>query len=70
MDAHTIIDTLTPREKDVLRLVMHGKTNKEIAKELGLSTRTAEHHITQILEKLRLTNRTELAIWAHEHLQE
>jgi DNA-binding NarL/FixJ family response regulator len=60
---------LTIREQDVLRLVMQGKTNKEIAHELHLSIRTVEHHITQILAKLGLKNRVEVALWGRDYFQ-
>lgn len=69
MNNYKIVE-LTQREKDVVMLVMCGKANKEIARELGLSIRTTEHHITQLLKKLGLTNRTEMAIWAYRHFQE
>jgi DNA-binding NarL/FixJ family response regulator len=55
---------LTPRERDIARLIGHGKTNKEIAKELYLSVGTVKNHLTQILQKLDLRDRTQLAIFA------
>lgn len=48
---------LTKREGDVLQLIGHGMTNKEIARELGLSVATVKHHVHNVLEKLCLPRR-------------
>ncbi len=58
---------LTEREREVLRLVARGKSNKEVAHALGLAERTAEFHVSNILGKLQLTSRVEAALWAKEH---
>ena len=55
---------LTGRERQVLRLVAAGKANKDIAAELSISERTARTHVSSILTKLRLTSRTQAALWA------
>jgi len=55
---------LTARELEVLRLVATGKPNKEIAAELEISERTARTHVSRILRKLRLSSRTQAALWA------
>ncbi|THE10824.1 response regulator transcription factor [Bacillus timonensis] len=55
---------LSARELDITRLVGEGKTNKEIADQLYLSIGTVKNHITQILQKLELRDRTQLAIFA------
>jgi DNA-binding NarL/FixJ family response regulator len=55
---------LTSRELDVLRLVAVGKPNKQIAAELSISERTARTHVSRILHKLRLSSRTQAALWA------
>jgi DNA-binding NarL/FixJ family response regulator len=55
---------LTSRELEVLRLVAVGKPNKEIAAELSISERTARTHVSRILRKLRLSSRTQAALWA------
>lgn len=60
----TIENTLTDREMEILRQVALGKTNQEIADELVVSERTVRTHITNILAKLRLSNRTQLALYA------
>lgn len=55
---------LTARELEVLRLVAAGKPNKQIADELSISERTARTHVSRILQKLRLSSRTQAALWA------
>jgi DNA-binding CsgD family transcriptional regulator len=57
---------LTPRELEVLRLVSLGRTNREIARELFLSTRTVEQHVSNSLAKLGCRSRTEATHRAHE----
>ena len=56
--------TLTAREEEILRLVSSGLSNKEVARRVDLQERTVKHHMTQILQKLHLRNRTEAAIMA------
>jgi DNA-binding NarL/FixJ family response regulator len=58
------ISELTSRELDVLRLVAAGQPNKQIAAELAISERTARTHVSRILRKLRLSSRTQAALWA------
>ena len=48
----------------MLQLVAAGKANKDIAAELNISERTARTHVSSILTKLRLTSRTQAALWA------
>ncbi|WP_243290895.1 response regulator transcription factor [Bacillus sp. FJAT-47783] len=55
---------LSPRELSITKCVGEGKTNKEIAVELHLSVGTVKNHVTQILHKLELRDRTQLAIYA------
>jgi len=55
---------LTKRERELVKLVGEGKTNKEIATELYLSIGTVKNHLTQILHKFELRDRTQLAIYA------
>jgi DNA-binding NarL/FixJ family response regulator len=55
---------LTSRELDVLRHVAAGEPNKRIAAELAISERTARTHVSRILRKLRLSSRTQAALWA------
>jgi DNA-binding CsgD family transcriptional regulator/tetratricopeptide (TPR) repeat protein len=56
---------LTPREAEVARLAAAGSSNQEIASSLAISPRTVERHITNVLTKLGLRNRTELATAVH-----
>ena len=58
------LDALTPREREVLRLIARGYTYREAAQELVLSERTIETHVSSVLRKLQLSNRRELAKWA------
>ena len=58
---------LSPREIDVLCLVAAGQSNREIAVDLKISTRTAERHITNIYNKLGISSRAEAIAFAHRH---
>jgi predicted ATPase/DNA-binding CsgD family transcriptional regulator len=58
---------LTRRERDVAVLVARGYSNPRISADLAISRRTVEAHITAILNKLGLSSRTQLAVWAVEH---
>ncbi len=58
---------LTARETDVLRLVAIGATNREIASRLFLSEGTVKNHLSRILTRLGLRDRTQAAIYAHDH---
>ena len=62
-------DPLSEREHEVLRLLAHGYTNQEIAKQLYISVRTAETHRAHIMQKLRLSSRAELVSYALQHGQ-
>jgi len=63
----TVKPLLTDREREVLRLVAHGHTDKEIAGELYVSARTVQNHLASVRAKLGLNRRAELARWATEH---
>ena len=58
------LDRLTPRERQVLRLIARGYAYKEIAHELGISAKTVESHVSAVLRKLQLANRYQLSTWA------
>lgn len=62
--ARAASDPLTPREREVLKLIADGMTNREIADELVLSLSTVQTHRLHIMEKLNLHNRTELVKYA------
>jgi DNA-binding NarL/FixJ family response regulator len=59
---------LTDREEDVLRLVQQGMANKQIARQLGITERTVKAHLTKIFDTLGVSDRTQAALWAAEHL--
>lgn len=61
---HTGLGALTAREREILRLVAEGRSNKEIAAELVISERTARTHVSNMLGKLNLTSRTQAALVA------
>ena len=58
------LDRLTQREREVLRLIARGYTYKEVAKQLFISVKTVETHVSAVLRKLQLSNRHELTRWA------
>jgi DNA-binding NarL/FixJ family response regulator len=57
---------LTPRERQVLRFIARGYAYKEVARELGISIKTVESHVSAVLRKLQLSNRHQLTNWANE----
>jgi DNA-binding NarL/FixJ family response regulator len=60
------LETLTPREREVLQLIARGYRYKEIAARLHLSVKTVEAHVSSVLRKLQLSSRHELTRWAQE----
>lgn len=60
-------EDLTERERQVLRLIAHGLSNKEIGAQLALSPHTIKAHLGNILDKLHLRSRAEAAAWAARH---
>jgi DNA-binding CsgD family transcriptional regulator len=58
---------LTPRQVQVLRLVATGRTNRHIARELFISERTVERHVSDIFRKLGVSSRSAATAWAHRH---
>lgn len=60
-------EALTPREIDVLKLIVQGYTNRQIGEELNISIRTAEGHRANLSEKLGLHSRVELVRYARDH---
>ena len=59
-----LIDQLTSRERDVLRLLVTGATNPQIGRELHLSTGTVKNHVSSILRQLKISDRTQAAVLA------
>jgi len=60
-------DELTARELEVLRLVAQGMSNRQVAQTLTISTKTVKTHVSSILSKLHLDDRTQAAIYAYKH---
>jgi DNA-binding NarL/FixJ family response regulator len=60
------LDQLTTREREVLRLIARGYTYKEIARDLFISAKTVESHVSSVLRKLQLSSRHQLTRWAAE----
>lgn len=58
------LDLLSARELEVMRLIARGYTYKEVAKDLFISVKTVETHVSKVLRKLQLSNRHELTRWA------
>lgn len=59
---------LTPREQQILSILAQGRSNKEIGNKLELSEKTIKHHLTNILQKLRVRNRVEAALFVSNHM--
>lgn len=57
-------DSITEREQQVMRLIAQGHTNQEIGRELGISEKTVEKHVSALLEKLNVNSRTQVAVHA------
>ncbi|WP_289187246.1 LuxR C-terminal-related transcriptional regulator, partial [uncultured Parasutterella sp.] len=58
---------LTDRELEILKLIAHGQTNKEIARVLSISDGTVKVHVKHLLRKLSFRSRVEAAVWASEN---
>jgi DNA-binding CsgD family transcriptional regulator len=68
--AGTVTDPgpLSPRELEVAALVARGLSNREIATQLGITERTSGAHVEHILDKLDFASRTQIGVWAAEHV--
>ena len=64
--AHTLLDRLSDREREVAVALGRGKSNREISGELFMSVATVKAHVSRILTKLDLNNRTQIALLAHD----
>jgi DNA-binding NarL/FixJ family response regulator len=62
-----IYTPLSPREMEILELVTRGASNKDIAKRLNISQQTVKNHMTAVLRKLRVDDRTQAAVYALRH---
>ncbi|WP_026882754.1 response regulator transcription factor [Clostridium akagii] len=63
-----LLQTLTPREIDVVKHIMDGKSNKAISEALFVTEGTVKNYVSKILEKLQVTNRTELVIYLQDFI--
>jgi NarL family two-component system response regulator LiaR len=63
-DSQAVLEALSERELDVLRQIAQGRSNKEISAILGISEKTVKTHVSNILDKLHLADRTQAAIYA------
>ena len=58
---------LTPREREILALLAHGRPNKLIARRLDIAEQTVKNHLSHIFQTLGVTDRTQAALWAQRH---
>jgi DNA-binding NarL/FixJ family response regulator len=61
------IQKLTPREREIVRAIAHGRTNREVAENLGLSEQTVKNQLSVVFQKLHVKNRLELAVYVMRH---
>ncbi len=66
MSKPLLLEALTPREMDVLRLLAEGLPNRKIAERLAINERTVKYHVSAIIAKLEASNRTEAVMRAIE----
>ena len=67
-EANPLLEELTPRELEILKLVSTGASNSLIAEQVCLSTNTVKTHLTSLYRKLDINNRTQATIWVKNHL--
>ncbi len=60
------IDQLTPRERDILKLIAQGLSNKMSARKLDITESTVKVHVKHLLKKMKLKSRVEVAVWVHQ----
>jgi DNA-binding NarL/FixJ family response regulator len=61
------VETLTTRETDIIRAIVDGATNRDVARQLGVTEQTIKNHLSHIYDKLGVSNRLELALFAIHH---
>jgi DNA-binding NarL/FixJ family response regulator len=67
MPATPALSALTPRERDIVALIGEGLRNEETARRLGITEKTVRNHLTVIFDKVGVSGRLELLVWAYEH---
>ncbi|MDK6437335.1 LuxR C-terminal-related transcriptional regulator, partial [Lactobacillus crispatus] len=60
------VNQLTPRERDILKLIAQGLPNKMIARRLDITESTVKVHVKHMLKKMKLKSRVETAVWVHQ----
>ena len=60
--------SLTQRERQILRLIVGGQSNKQIGRELGISEKTVKSHCGRLFQRINVSDRTQAAVWATKHL--
>ncbi len=61
------LSDLTPREKEILQLVLAGQTNKSIAAQISISEKTVEFHLDKVYKKIGMHTRMLAGMWAMQH---
>jgi DNA-binding NarL/FixJ family response regulator len=65
---HRSMEDLTPREREVLDLVGQGMANKQIARRLSIKEKTVKAHLSNVFQRIGVSDRTSAALWAERHL--
>jgi DNA-binding NarL/FixJ family response regulator len=64
----TTVGSLTQRERQILKLIVAGQSNKQIGRELGISEKTVKSHCGRLFQRLNVSDRTQAAVWATKNL--
>lgn len=64
----TAVGSLTQRERQILRLIVNGQSNKQIGRELGISEKTVKSHCGRLFQRISVSDRTQAAVWATKNL--
>jgi DNA-binding NarL/FixJ family response regulator len=64
----TMVGSVTQRERQILRLIVSGQSNKQIGRELGISEKTVKSHCGRLFQRINVSDRTQAAVWATKNL--
>ena len=64
----TMVGSLTQRERQILKLIVGGQSNKQIGRELGISEKTVKSHCGRLFQRINVSDRTQAAVWATKNL--
>jgi len=64
----TMVGSVTQRERQILRLIVAGQSNKQIGRELGISEKTVKSHCGRLFQRINVSDRTQAAVWATKNL--